>query len=175
MTATINDEPLQRVMRFLGELRHLHSTVGLQGAEGGRTHPLADVPVAQVGAWGEFGTIHAPARPFMRSSIIEGERSLAQGFADAIARGIERAAKGEEPAEAVMLDGGLVAAKLMKERIQSSPGWAEPNAELTKRNKGHDQPLLGGDPRKGVAPGTMHDAISAAVRREGAIVRGGKP
>ena len=168
---TIKDTGADALFLVLKDLRGLSITVGFQTEKGGKIHPLATVNVATIALYNEFGTITgSPARPFMRTTLIEGKDKIA---AEAALQ-FKRAIVGEiTPVEASSRLGAFIV-KLMRERIDKAGAWAVPNALSTVKKKGHAMPLLGGDPRKKVARGTMRDSLTWAVRRGGSILAEGK-
>lgn len=168
---THDDDPLRRLFDKLKALDGLEIEIGFVGRDGAKWHPLAKVPVAQVAAFNEFGTIDAPARPFLRSTFIEHGAEIGQAFATAYTGMLER---DRDPVDATE-DVAKVMARLVQKRIETAHAWAEPNKPSTIRKKGHTRPLLGGDPRRRVGPGTMLRAVGYRILRDGVKIREGKP
>lgn len=113
------------------------------------------LPVAQIAAWNEYGTITNPPRPFMRVGI---GTPLRRGvynsyFTDSIKRIVE--GKSSFRQEYAIL--GKVLVEDMKEVIEK---WdSPPNSPRTVEEKGFNDPL--------VWTGTMHDSVKAKVEKEG--------
>lgn len=164
------DSGLKALWKNLGELDGLEIELGFIGRDGAMRHPLARVSMATIAMYNEFGTIDAPARPFMRSMFLEHKREIAQAFAVAYAAVVE----GKRDPEDATADVAALMAKLMRQRIDRSRSWAVPNAVSTIEKKGHSHPLIGGDIEKNVAGGSMKEAIGYAVLRNGTEVRTGK-
>lgn len=167
---TYTDKGLKELMDRLKDLQGLSITIGFQGREGGAIHPLATVPVAQIAAFNEFGTIDAPARPFLRTAIIDNKDQIAKAFAVEYAKVVEGKSAPVEASSEV----GKVMVALVRKRIETANSWATPNAPSTIEKKGHARVLRGGDPRKNVAEGTMLNAVTWEVRRGQAVLARGK-
>lgn len=146
----------------LAELRETKITIGWQGESGAEKHPGADASVATVAAWQEYGTETAPARPSLVQTF---ERHRAD-FILAAKRMLADVVDGRKNKDAAETGLGDFAVDKLRETIDDSRSWAEPNAESTARAKGHDQPLIG-------LYGKLRANTSWAIRRNGAIVRQG--
>lgn len=163
------DHGLAKLWTNLAELGQLDLAIGFLGENGSAIHPGTDVSIATIALYNEFGTIDSPARNFLRSTMFERR----QDIADVFAREMAQVAQGKrQPVEATS-NAGRAIAHMVRERIDRAPSWATPNAPSTIDKKGHDRPLLGGDPAKRIAPGTMRNAVGWAVRRGGSVIAEG--
>lgn len=93
----------------------------------GATYPDG-TPVAAVAAFNEFGTLHTPARPFMRSTVQKNGKRWAKGFAILI--------KGQQYKylKALNLLGGQVVGDI---KVSVATWQTPPNsAETTRRKQG---------------------------------------
>lgn len=158
----MRDLGIGKLRAELAELRSASITIGYQGDSGAATHPNAEgASVAEVAAWNEYGTVHAPARPaletaFARSSRFEPE--IKRAMSDLIDGRRSSAAE----AQAAI---GAAAVAAVRASIDDSRSWADPLAPRTIRDKGHDQPW--------VESGVLRASASWAVRRNGVIVAQG--
>ncbi len=169
---TIEDKGAKEVFARLKELKGHKITIGFQGADGSKKHPGATLNVATIALYNEFGTDAGnPSRPFMRSTIFENRARIAR-MAAALYKSVITGKRSPLKASSEL---GEFVAKLMVERIDNASSWAEPNKEATIERKGHSRPLLGGDPQRSIAPGTMRDSISWAVKKNGSVLARGKP
>lgn len=169
MTARINSQPLLAILTELAELRTLSLTLGFQGEKGAAIHPMAEVPVATVAMFAEYGTIDAPARSFLRSTMFERRADIAKAFAAELGK----VAAGKATALEGMSAVGKATAAMIREKIERARGWATPNKPSTIAKKGHSQPLRGGDANGSYDGGVMLDAVTWAVRKNGSIVAEG--
>lgn len=167
---TIKDTGAKELFARLQQLKGLTVTVGFQGTEGSAPHPLAGITVAMVAMFNEFGTINAPARPFLRSAIIEGKAQITRAFAAEYKKVVDGTRSPVEASGNV----GKVMAELVRKRIEKANAWATPNAPSTIEKKGHSKVLRGGDPKKNVAPGTMLESVTWEVRRGSSVLARGK-
>lgn len=163
------DHGLRPIMEALAELSQLTLTIGFQGATGAAIHPSADVPVATIALYAEFGTINAPARSFLRSTMFERRKDIARLYAVELGKVVGLKQK---PVEALSNVGAGVV-EMVREKINRARTWAVRNAESTIERKGHAQPLIGGDAEKALVGGKMRDSVTWAVRKAGAIVAEG--
>lgn len=155
------DFGIDKLKKDLEQLRSEPITIGLQGSTGAAKHPEADVPVAQVAAWMEYGTEHIPARPFLRQAFDRNEGRFRDAIKRAVSNMIDQ--RGTLDAEQERL--GQLAAQAVKEMIDRAREWAKPLAAATVKAKGHARPL--------VDTGTMRESVSWAVRDGDTIKRQG--
>ena len=107
------------------------------------------VSVAQVAAWNEFGTIHMPARPFMKQTVTENQdkvKELLWVAGQDVLNGVDTTV--------ALNKVGVVAKALMQEQIDS--GSFAPNAPSTIRMKGSSHPLID--------TGQMRQSVNYVVR-----------
>lgn len=166
----INVEPAKRMAEYFALLTLHQLCVGVPGSKGGATHPGSNITVATVGLFLEYGTIDAPARSFLRSTVFERSAEIADLYAREIAAGLREAIAGHVDAVGPLSRIGAGVAQMVRDKVDSAAGWAAANAPSTIKKKGHGQPLLGGDIRRGIAGGTLRDAIGWSVRRAGAVI-----
>lgn len=150
-------------------LDKLALTIGFQGESGGRSHPDANVNVATVALYNEFGTIESPQRSFLRSTMFERRAEIAAAFAKELRPVVMGKRKAVDGLSAV----GAIVAKFVRQKIDQAGSWAVPNEIATIKKKGHSQPLRGGDILTGSSGGTMKKAVSWAVRRGGVVLATG--
>lgn len=162
MTAEVKrvDHGLVKVLANLAELKTLSLTIGFQGQTATASYP-SGVNVATVAMFMEFGTIDAPARGFLRSTMFEKRGAIAAAFA----KGLAPVAEGKrEPVDALAGIGHDVA-EMVRDKIDRAPAWAAPLAASTVRKKGHSRPLE--------ETTLMRNSVTWAVRKGGAIVAEG--
>ncbi len=163
MTLETKDLGLGKIRDLLEELKTVSVTFGYQGASGEAKHPGADVSVATVAAFQEFGTINTSPRPFGRVTM---ERNV-EAFAEAQRKALADVIDGRKTdAFDVVLPIGILAVRELRKTIDMSREWAEANADSTVRRKGHDQPLVG-------EYGTLYSAATYAIRVNGMIEKQG--
>ena len=122
-----------------------HVAVGLIGPQGRAKHPDADVSMATIGTFQEFGTHQIPARSFMRYTVTEARDTLPSVLARGAMRGNMLEAAGE------------FMRRLMELQIYRSRTWARPNRPATLRQKDGTIPLIDS--------GAMVDSITWEIRR----------
>lgn len=121
-----------------------HVVIGLIGPRGRAKHPEANVSMATIGTFQEFGTHQIPARSFMRHTTVEARDFLPGIIARAVPDGNILEAAGE------------FMRRLMTRTIYRSRTWARPNRPATLRQKEGTIPLIDS--------GAMVDAITWEVR-----------
>lgn len=146
----------------LASLQSTSVTIGWQGESGAKKHPDADATIATVAAWQEYGTDTAPARPSLVQTFERHRADFIVAAKAALASVIDQGVSAED-AETRL---GEFAVEKLRQTIDDSRSWAEPNAKSTIRSKGHDQPLFG-------ETGAMRANSSYAIRRGGQILRQG--
>jgi hypothetical protein len=98
----------------------------------GATYPDG-TPVAAVAAFNEFGTLHTPARPFMRSTVQKDGKRWAKGFA--------RLIKGQQFKYMKALN--LLGEQVVGDIKVSVSTWSDPkNSPATEKAKGFNKPLV---------------------------------
>ena len=151
------------LQKQLAKLKGLRLTLGFQGAKGATVYEAGGPNVATVALWSEFGTINAPARGFLRSTMLEQAGPIAKIFAVELARVFD-VDRPRDPVEALGA-AGLRIVKLIKRKIDTSRAWATPNAPSTIAKKGDDYPLHESD--------LMSESVTYAVRRGPSILMEG--
>jgi hypothetical protein len=147
--------------KVLNELKEHKITIGFQGQSGSALHPEANVPMAKVAKWHEYGTAEIPARPFLRTTAKQNKKEFKDANKKAISDVIDQRAKPEEVLERL----GQIGADAAKKVVLNASDWAEPLSSSTVKRKGFSAPL--------VDTGSMVDAISWAIRKNDAIVKQG--
>lgn len=139
------DKGWDRILKTMrGPLRKRpHARVGIISTRQNRVTTrgqgasLKSTTLATIAAQNEYGTSRIPSRPFMRtafdSHVDDYQRMMAVGFGQIL---------DGRPVEAVLTEVGNEARTHMVEQIDSSPSWAEPNADMTIRMKGSSHPLI---------------------------------
>lgn len=167
---TIKNDVMVQMFKRMRSLNGLSLHIGFQGTDGAAIHPIGKISNATVALYNEFGTIDAPARSFMRTTMFENGKQIASEFAKQSARVVED----KTTAVAAVSNVGKLVAKLMREKMDKAASWATPNAPSTIEKKEHTQPLKGGWPRRAIASGTLRAALSWSVRRGASVLAEGK-
>lgn len=158
---TIRDLGIGELRRKLAEMKGRKVTIGHQGPSGAERHPgdvAGDTTVAEVSAMMEFGTVTAPARPAVRTTLDRFAAPIREQIRAAVSDVIDGRAsidKAQERVGEFMLD-------RLRETILDAKRWAPPLAAATIAAKGHDLPLIDTD--------TYYDRASWAVRKGDVIV-----
>lgn len=159
---TIKNQGMLDLKKRLADLHGMSIHLGWQGQEGGAIHPMASVPVAQVGAFNEFGTINAPARPALRTSLVDNADKFAKLYAVEYGKVIAGKKSAVEASSAI----GKEMAKTVRKRIEQANAWAVPNAPATVEKKGHGRVLRDSE--------VMLNAVTWEVRKAGSVLARGK-
>lgn len=138
-------------------LLELDVEIGYFGPEGRKLHPNARIPVAQLAAVHEFGGGGSPERSFLRATMNEKAREIGRELERQQARVLD----GQTEAIPAMSEVGRLAARLVRERLQS--GAFAPLDEDTERS---------GKPLDDT--GTLAAALRWAVKRGGSVVAEGR-
>ena len=163
----IKDLGIGRLKAEIARMSELRVHAGVQGPAGEAIHPDADVSVAQVAAWLEFGTEDTPApypqpaRPWLRGALDGNAKQIHERLRSSVSDLIDGRVQTAEEAMRQVAD--ETKARVLK-HFDNAREWAEPLAERTIAAKGHDQPLIG-------ATVTVREAIDATVIEvEGAML-----
>jgi hypothetical protein len=106
------------------------------------------LPIAQAAFWNEFGTAHAPARPFFRDTIAKQSKV----WADVLAAALKQTDYDGQAALAILGE------DMVGDVQRAIATWsAPPNSEFTIKVKGFDKPL--------VDSGDMQDAVAFEVKK----------
>lgn len=125
----------RRIRRNVDDLGKFEVRVGVQGDAGAYDDKTTLVEVA---TWNEFGTERAPSRPFMRKTADENRRRvgiLGEGF-------LKKIIDGSVTTQGALNQIGLWFAAQVVKTINTSKGWAKPNAQSTIDAKGSSHPLV---------------------------------
>lgn len=125
------DKGQKRITRELAKLHNSFSTVGVHKNAGKYSGAGTQPTVAQVAAWNEFGTVNAPARPYMRSAIDVNRSRLILRNAKEFGRVLD----GTSTARHALDRLGFYVQTIIQARIQTAVQWAEPNAPSTRAGK----------------------------------------
>ncbi len=156
-----NDLGIGKLREDLAKARETEITIGWQGPSGAAEHPNADATVAQVGAWQEYGTPTAPARPALQTAFDE----HGDDFRDASRKALSDLVDGRADFDELAPRLGDAATEAVRKTIDRAAEWADPLSERTIAKKGHAQPLLD--------TGTLRDSVSWAERWGSRSVRQG--
>lgn len=129
----------RRIMAILYEMNDREVHVGFvdgKSYEIDKKHK-SSVSIAQVAAWNEYGTIHIPARPFMRDAI-EFNQDKIQNHLSKHVRSIMQTGNGS--AQQTLSSIGTFTQRLIQKEIKD--GMWIPNAPSTIRMKKSDRPLI---------------------------------
>lgn len=151
---SFDDMGASRIFRDLKRLGELVLVVGLVGARASAKHPNATVTVATIGLFNEFDPPF-PERSFIRSAISEGREEIARKYQQQSTLVV---AGRRSPVDALQ-QVGILAARLVRQKLDSAPSWAVPLRQSTVKRKGSDIPLRDTD--------AMRKAIGYAVRDGG--------
>ena len=151
-----------------------HVAVGIQGTSALQVHPesdkLAPVRLVDVATFNEFGTVRAPERSFIRSTMDEERRSLIRLTRDLFFK----MGKGKMTTKTALTILGFQIQKLIKKKITDikSPPNAPSTIEAKKRKSGKKKirvinSIETGNPL--IDTGLMRNSISFDVRMSGEI------
>jgi hypothetical protein len=128
--STTNGKGIEKLMKLAGAAGVL---VGV--LHGGGAHPEGDgQTIAEIAWWNEFGTKRIPARPFLRTALINHAYYRPHIIA-ALKRMLEY---GTDPLKEMKLIGSIAARDIQWSMLNGN--W-EPNAKSTKDRKGSSRPL----------------------------------
>ena len=124
------------------------------GSQQGKAAEQDGTDICDIAAWNEFGTVHIPARPFMREGIDNNVDSIER----LLKREGQKLVNGETNSESLLKIIGLK----MKDVIQESitEGAWEPNAPSTVAKKKSSKPLID--------TGRMRQSVNYIIRERGA-------
>jgi hypothetical protein len=155
------DFGIEQLKADLKSLAGTKVTIGWQGKSGKQKHPNADVPVAKVAAFNEYGTKHSLARPGLQVTF----QRHGEEIKEQVKRAVADLVDGRRLRDQIIEDLGKFAVSKLRMTLDDSRRWAAELAESTILRKGHDQPLI--DTK------VMYKAASWAERRGGSIKRQG--
>ena len=143
---TADGNKLQKMLKVLAEKE---VRVGFQA---GKATEEDGTDICDIAAWNELGTVHIPARPFLRQSVddnVSKINSFLQSKKKDLVRGVS--------AEQVLKEIGIFQKDLIQEKI--TEGNFTPNAESTVKKKGSSKPLID--------TGRMRQSVNYEIKSKG--------
>ncbi len=143
---TADGKKLQEMLKVLAEKE---VRVGFQA---GKATEEDGTDICDIAAWNELGTVHIPARPFLRQSVddnVSKINSFLQSKKKDLVRGVS--------AEQVLKEIGIFQKDLIQEKI--TEGNFTPNAESTVKKKGSSKPLID--------TGRMRQSVNYEIKSKG--------
>lgn len=138
-----------KFQKMLKELAEKEVRVGFQQ---GKATDENGTDICDIAAWNELGTVHIPARPFLRQSVddnLSKINNFLQEKKKDLVRGIN--------AEQVLKEIGIFQKDLIQEKI--TDGDFAPNAESTVKKKGSSKPLID--------TGRMRQSVNYEIKKKG--------
>lgn len=138
-----------KFQKMLKELAEKEVRVGFQQ---GKATDENGTDICDIAAWNELGTVHIPARPFLRQSVddnLSKINNFLQEKKKDLVRGIS--------AEQVLKEIGIFQKDLIQEKI--TDGDFAPNAESTVKKKGSSKPLID--------TGRMRQSVNYEIKKKG--------
>ena len=139
----------RKFQQMLKELAEKEVRVGFQH---GKATEEDGTDICDIAAWNELGTVHIPARPFLRMSVDDNAskiKSFLQEKKKDLVRGIS--------AEQVLKEIGIFQKDLIQEKI--TDGSFAPNAASTVKKKGSSKPLID--------TGRMRQSVNYEIKQKG--------
>ena len=139
----------KKLQKMLKELAEKEVRVGFQA---GKATEEDGTDICDIAAWNELGTVHIPARPFLRQSVddnVSKINSFLQSKKKDLVRGVS--------AEQVLKEIGIFQKDLIQEKI--TEGNFIPNAESTVKKKGSSKPLID--------TGRMRQSVNYEIKSKG--------
>ena len=134
-TTIDKDLGARKIIQEAGKLDDSFVTIGVHEAEGSETYPNG-ATVSEVAFWNEFGTITAPERSFIRSTVDENRSMLNEMTKDLLGQVVD----GSISSKLAMKRLGFKIETLVKKKILE---LNDPkNAERTIEAKGFNNPLV---------------------------------
>lgn len=143
---TADGKKLQEMLKVLAEKE---VRVGFQA---GKATEEDGTDICDIAAWNELGTVHIPARPFLRQSVddnVSKINSFLQSKKKDLVRGVS--------AEQVLKEIGIFQKDLIQEKI--TEGNFTLNAESTVKKKGSSKPLID--------TGRMRQSVNYEIKSKG--------
>lgn len=135
--------------KMLKEIAEKEVRVGFQH---GKATEEDGADICDIAAWNELGTVHIPARPFLRMSVDDNLtkiNSFLQSKKKQLASGVS--------AEQILKEIGIFQKDLIQEKI--TYGDFAPNAESTVKKKGSSKPLID--------TGRMRQSVNYEIKAKG--------
>jgi len=138
--------------RFLAEIEQLRQLQVRIGYQQGEAFSEEGVDMVDIATWNEVGTVHSPARPFLRQSIDNNEAHMKEFCQEQL----RQFAQGTIDARTLLNRIGLEQTALVQKEI--TDGTFAPNAQATIQKKGSDKPLID--------TGRMYQSVHHVIRRK---------
>lgn len=139
----------RKFQKMLKELAEKEVRVGFQA---GKAYEEDGTDICDIAAWNELGTVHIPARPFLRMSVDDNVAKInnfMQQQKKNLVKGID--------AEQVLKEIGIFQKDLIQEKI--TDGDFAPNAPSTVAKKGSSKPLID--------TGRMRQSVNYEIKQKG--------
>ena len=128
----------KKLQKMLKELAEKEVRVGFQA---GKVTEEDGTDICDIAAWNELGTVHIPARPFLRQSVDDNVSKI-NSFLQS---------------KKVLKEIGIFQKDLIQEKI--TEGSFTPNAESTIKKKGSSKPLID--------TGRMRQSVNYEIKSKG--------
>jgi hypothetical protein len=122
------------------------------GFQHGKATEEDGTDICDIAAWNELGTVHIPARPFLRMSVDDNVSKI-NSFLQEKKQDILNGATAEQ----ILEDIGIFQKDLIQEKI--TDGSFTPNAESTIKKKGSSKPLID--------TGGMRKSVNYEIKKKG--------
>nr|WP_314098046.1 hypothetical protein [uncultured Lachnoanaerobaculum sp.] len=152
MSANVRDTITSDGRRFQRMLRELAEKQVRVGFQQGSATEEDGTDMCDIAMWNEFGTEHAPSRPFLRMSVDENEGKI-KDFLKSKKADLIRGASAEQ----VLKEIGIFQKDLIQEKITN--GSFVPNAQATIDKKGSSKPLID--------TGRMRQSVNYVIKEKG--------
>lgn len=152
MSVKITDRVTPDGVKFQKMLRELADKEVRVGFQHGKAMEEDGADICDIAAWNELGTVHIPARPFLRQSVddnVSKINNFLQSKKKDLVRGIS--------AEQVLKEIGIFQKDLIQEKI--TDGDFAPNAASTVKKKGSSKPLID--------TGRMRQSVNYEIKAKG--------
>ncbi len=138
-----------KFQKMLKELAEKEVRVGFQH---GKAVEDDGTDICDIAAWNELGTVHIPARPFLRQSV-DDNLSKINSFLQEKKKDLVHGASAEQ----VLKEIGIFQKDLIQEKI--TDGSFAPNAPSTVKKKGSSKPLID--------TGRMRQSVNYEIKAKG--------
>lgn len=152
MGAKVTDRITSDGVKFQKMLKELAEKEVRVGFQQGKAADENGTDICDIAAWNELGTVHIPARPFLRQSVddnLSKINNFLQEKKKDLVSGIS--------AEQVLKEIGIFQKDLIQEKI--TDGDFAPNAESTVKKKGSSKPLID--------TGRMRQSVNYEIKKKG--------
>lgn len=138
----------KKFQKMLKELEKLEVRIGIQQGESNED----GVDFVDIAMFNELGTVHSPARPFLRDSV-DSNANRINMFLKSMKKEIVKGGSAEDILKKI---GTFQKGLIQKEIVNGS---FEPNSEDTIRKKGSDKPLID--------TGRMRQSVNFVIQKKG--------